>query len=129
LSVPHWRATARFPGCSTILDEGHGFSRATPTSIEEGFTGCGKTEFFEGDGLQAVRKRLKTGPALAAEGTAFAPYSTFFRSLFLAVRYGYNLPMSIPPRSDGTGTYFVTTATFNRRRLFQVAANAELFLI
>jgi hypothetical protein len=47
-----------------------------------GFTGCGKTEFFEGDGLQAVRKRLKTGPALAAEGTAFAPYSTFFRSLF-----------------------------------------------
>ncbi|HET6219369.1 MAG TPA: hypothetical protein VFE27_20270, partial [Acidobacteriaceae bacterium] len=45
-------------------------------------TGCGKTEFFEGDGLQAVRKRLKTGPALAAEGTAFAPYSTFFRSLF-----------------------------------------------
>jgi hypothetical protein len=40
-----------------------------------------KPEFFEGDGLQAVRKRLKTGPALAAEGTAFAPYSTFFRSL------------------------------------------------
>jgi putative transposase len=36
--------------------------------------------------------------------------------------------MSIPPRSDGTGTYFVTTATFNRRRLFQVAVNAELFL-
>jgi hypothetical protein len=47
-----------------------------------GFTGCGKTEFFEGDGLQAVRKRLKTDPALAAEGTAFASYSTFFRSLF-----------------------------------------------
>jgi hypothetical protein len=44
-------------------------------------TGRGKTEFFEGDGLQAVRKRLKTGPALAAEGTAFASYSTFFRSL------------------------------------------------
>src|SRR5271168_4388574 len=40
----------------------------------------------------------------------------------------YNLPMSIPLRSVGTGTYFVTSATFNRRRLFQVAANAELFL-
>jgi hypothetical protein len=41
-----------------------------------------KPEFYEGGGLQAVRKRLKTGPALAAEGTAFALYSTFFRSLF-----------------------------------------------
>jgi putative transposase len=36
--------------------------------------------------------------------------------------------MSIPARSDRTGTFFVTSATFNRRRLFQVAANAELFL-
>jgi putative transposase len=36
--------------------------------------------------------------------------------------------MSIPSRSDGAGTYFVTSATFNRRRIFQVAANAELFL-
>jgi putative transposase len=36
--------------------------------------------------------------------------------------------MSIPTHSVGTGTYFVTSGTFNRRRLFQVAANAELFL-
>jgi putative transposase len=36
--------------------------------------------------------------------------------------------MSIPSRSAGTGTYFVTSATFNRRRLFQIATNAELFL-
>jgi putative transposase len=36
--------------------------------------------------------------------------------------------MSIPSRSERTGTFFVTSATFNRRRLFQVAANAELFL-
>jgi putative transposase len=36
--------------------------------------------------------------------------------------------MSIPPRSAGAGTYFVTSATFNRRRLFQIAATAELFL-
>jgi putative transposase len=36
--------------------------------------------------------------------------------------------MSIPSRSDRTGTFFVTSATYNRRRLFQVAANAELFL-
>jgi putative transposase len=36
--------------------------------------------------------------------------------------------MSIPSRSDGAGTYFVTSATFNRRRLFQVAAKADLFL-
>jgi putative transposase len=49
------------------------------------------------------------------------------RALAPEVRF-YNLPMSIPTRSVGTGTYFVTTATFNRRRLFQVTANAELFL-
>jgi putative transposase len=36
--------------------------------------------------------------------------------------------MSIPSRSAGAGTYFVTSATFNRRRLFQIAINAELFL-
>jgi len=36
--------------------------------------------------------------------------------------------MSIPSRSAGAGTYFVTSATFNRRRLFQIATNAELFL-
>ena len=36
--------------------------------------------------------------------------------------------MSIPPPSAEPGTYFVTSATFNRRRLFQIAANAELFL-
>jgi putative transposase len=36
--------------------------------------------------------------------------------------------MSIPSRSAEPGTYFVTSATFNRRRLFQIAANAELFL-
>jgi putative transposase len=36
--------------------------------------------------------------------------------------------MSIPSRSTEAGTYFVTNATFNRRRLFQVAANADLFL-
>jgi putative transposase len=36
--------------------------------------------------------------------------------------------MSIPSRSDRTGTFFVTSATFNRCRLFQVTANAELFL-
>ena len=36
--------------------------------------------------------------------------------------------MSIPSRSDRTGTFFVTSATYNRRRLFQVAANADLFL-
>jgi len=36
--------------------------------------------------------------------------------------------MSIPPRSQATGTYFVTSATYNRRRLFQVTTNAELFL-
>jgi putative transposase len=36
--------------------------------------------------------------------------------------------MSIPSRSAEAGTYFVTSGTFNRRRLFQVATNAELFL-
>jgi putative transposase len=36
--------------------------------------------------------------------------------------------MSIPSRPAEPGTYFVTSATFNRRRLFQIAANSELFL-
>jgi len=36
--------------------------------------------------------------------------------------------MSIPSRSAGAGTYFVTSATFNRRRLFQIATTAELLL-
>jgi putative transposase len=36
--------------------------------------------------------------------------------------------MSIPSHSAEAGTYFVTSGTFNRRRLFQVASNAELFL-
>ena len=51
----------------------------------------------------------------------------------LAVRYAgqpqsYNLAMSIPSRSAEAGTYFVTSGTFNRRRLFQITTNAELFL-
>jgi putative transposase len=36
--------------------------------------------------------------------------------------------MTIPARSSQHGMFFVTSATFNRRRLFQVAANAQLFL-
>jgi putative transposase len=36
--------------------------------------------------------------------------------------------MAIPSRASHPGTYFVTTATYNRRRLFQSSANAELFL-
>jgi putative transposase len=36
--------------------------------------------------------------------------------------------MAIPSRAPRHGTFFITTATFNRRRLFQLPANAELFL-
>ena len=36
--------------------------------------------------------------------------------------------MAAPPRTAQTGTFFVTTVTANRRRLFQVTRNAELFL-
>ena len=36
--------------------------------------------------------------------------------------------MAIPSRHEGTGTYFVTSITSNRRRLFQIPANAELFI-
>jgi putative transposase len=32
--------------------------------------------------------------------------------------------MAIPTRSAQPGTFFITTATFNRRRIFQVDANA-----
>jgi putative transposase len=36
--------------------------------------------------------------------------------------------MPIPPRSTGSNTYFVTSATANRRPLFQLDANAALFI-
>jgi len=36
--------------------------------------------------------------------------------------------MAIPSRSAKHGTFFITTATYNRRKLFQVAANSDLFL-
>jgi putative transposase len=36
--------------------------------------------------------------------------------------------MAIPTRSDKPGTFFITSATFNRRRLFQVTINSALFI-
>jgi putative transposase len=36
--------------------------------------------------------------------------------------------MAIPGRLNKPGTYFITAPTYNRRRLFQTTANAELFL-
>ena len=36
--------------------------------------------------------------------------------------------MATPFRAPRLGTFFLTSATYNRRRLFQVPANAELFL-
>jgi hypothetical protein len=59
---------------------GHDFSRAVKAKKEWGFTGCGKTLFFEGYGLQPVHKQLKTGTALAAEGRIFVLLPTFSAS-------------------------------------------------
>ena len=36
--------------------------------------------------------------------------------------------MAIPSRATSHGTFFISSQTWNRRRLFQKAANAELFL-
>jgi putative transposase len=36
--------------------------------------------------------------------------------------------MAIPTRTARPGTYFITTGTYNRRRLFQIERNAELLL-
>ena len=36
--------------------------------------------------------------------------------------------MAIPTRTARPGTFFITTATYNRRRLFQVEANALLLI-
>ena len=36
--------------------------------------------------------------------------------------------MAIPTRASRPGTYFVTSCTFNRTRVFQKTANAELFI-
>ncbi len=40
----------------------------------------------------------------------------------------YHRPIAIPPRTATHGTFFITTITYNRRRLFQLPAHAELFL-
>ena len=36
--------------------------------------------------------------------------------------------MAIPSRATSHGTFFISSQTWNRRRLFQTAANAQLFL-
>jgi putative transposase len=36
--------------------------------------------------------------------------------------------MAIPTRAARPGTFFITSGTYNRRRLFQIPANAELFI-
>jgi putative transposase len=36
--------------------------------------------------------------------------------------------MATPVHDKTAATYFITTTTFNRRRLFQVGANADLFI-
>jgi putative transposase len=36
--------------------------------------------------------------------------------------------MAAPPRTINAGTFFLTAITYNRRRLFQVTANASLFI-
>ena len=36
--------------------------------------------------------------------------------------------MAIPQRTASEGTFFITTITYNRRRIFQVPRNADLFL-
>ena len=36
--------------------------------------------------------------------------------------------MAIPTRATSHGTFFISSQTWNRRRLFQQATNAELFL-
>ena len=36
--------------------------------------------------------------------------------------------MAIPQRTTAKGTFFVTTICYNRRRIFQITQNAELFL-
>ena len=36
--------------------------------------------------------------------------------------------MAIPQRTANEGTFFITTICYNRRRIFQVERNAELFL-
>jgi putative transposase len=36
--------------------------------------------------------------------------------------------MAIPARTSRPGTFFVTSGTYNRRRLFQVERNAELLI-
>ncbi len=40
----------------------------------------------------------------------------------------YNRRMAIPSRASRPGTFFVTSGTYNRRRLFQVQRNAELLI-
>jgi hypothetical protein len=41
-----------------LSTKGTGLAVPYSYQADDGFTGCGKTKFFEGDGLQAVRKWL-----------------------------------------------------------------------
>jgi hypothetical protein len=45
------------------------------------FTGCGKTPFFEGYGLQALHNYCVMNPALAAEGGFLLKPSIFAQAL------------------------------------------------
>ena len=57
------------------------FAGATPQRRAWASQAAEKREFLEGDGLQAVHNCFVVNAALAAEGAAFALYSTFFRNL------------------------------------------------
>ena len=64
---------ARPRDCQTEVVSRHSETRL---GIGHGFTGCGKTRFPEGDGLQPVHNHLAMSAALAAEG--YFPLKTDF---------------------------------------------------
>lgn len=58
----------------------------------------------------------------SAEGS---PLETLLTTSNLATKLN---PMAIPQRTASEGTFFITTICYNRRRIFQIPRNAELFL-
>ena len=64
------------------------------------------------------------------KGTASAVPSGSFRRAASAAEVSAieSRSMSVPPRVAHSGTFLITTSTYQRRQLFQVCAHADLFL-
>src|SRR5271167_1164972 len=79
--------------------------------------------FLKRESSEALSIRLRDGTEGAG---AFRPLTRMTKITALATGFSYHSPMILAPQE--IRTYFVSAVTANRRRLFQVEANAQLML-